>query len=1000
MSTSEFVHSLAIIIGINNYQNGIAALQTATHDAKRLAFILQTEHGYDVEVRLDQDATLEQIRRLLHDDLKQRVGRGDRLLFYFAGHGIADDRDDGPEGCLVPQDTRPGDEHSLLRMQELHDALVALPCRHLLVILDCCFAGAFRWATTRDVATVPEVLHQERYDRFIQDPAWQVITSAAHDQKAYDLLALRDERGQNGNHSPFALALFKAIQGEADILPPAKEGNPSGDGVITATELYLYLRDAVEGATIARRNRQTPGLWTLKKHDKGEYIFLVPGKNPRLPSAPLLREQNNPYRGLESYEKDHDTLFFGREKLIRKLKARIGDRTHRLTVVLGESGTGKSSLVNAGLVPQLERSTTQNWHVLGPVRPGESPFVALAKATLPIVQEASKFSNLELLVKELEQHPSTWVDIITHWYQNHPDTRLLVVIDQCEELITLCRERDCKQFLELLDVTLRSSSNQLQVVLTLRSDFEPQFSDSTLNSHWYRDVRFIVSPMTQDELRQVIVQPASERVLYFEPSSLVEQLINEVIQTPNPLPLLSFTLSELYLSYLKRQATDRALTQVDYDHLGGVAKALTQRAEQEYHQLVEKDSAFEQTIRRVMLRMIAWTDDKLTRKRVFRLELEYTDSQESERVETVLKQFTQARLLVAGQDIKYAYIEPAHDVLVSGWSRLHIWAQADRKQFALQQQIRQITLSWQQNSGSRMSGHLLQQAENFCRQYPDELNRLEKACIQDSCKTRRQNRLIAIAASITGLLFIGGFSWRLQQDAWTDRQLQNAMFNLPTPDVAQTLLQRIPDRLKQADRNRQNGQGEKALENYRTILAAMRRLEQGIAADPKTFAVLSKEQQQQVPAIAMVAETSLAETIRQQSLPRLEAELKKGNFGKLVDPQFSKFENQYTGALSITYAILLREAGAKADLNDDASLSEGEEMLLPCLTLKDIEKLWRQNTNNHCGFYGSTNPYKAPDCNELNGFTLLVQLSFRPTMYLLEQRLQQCQIFPDRNDQK
>jgi hypothetical protein len=131
-------------------------------------------------------------------------------------------------------------------MTELSVCLERLPCRHLLLILDCCFAGAFRWSSTRDLGALSEVIHRERFDRYIRDPAWQVLTSSAHDQKALDVLSGETigrrgrEPGQNG-HSPFAAALLRALEGEADLLP-----RPRGDGVITATELYLYLRDQVE----------------------------------------------------------------------------------------------------------------------------------------------------------------------------------------------------------------------------------------------------------------------------------------------------------------------------------------------------------------------------------------------------------------------------------------------------------------------------------------------------------------------------------------------------------------------------------------------------------------------------------------------------------------------------------------------------------------------------------------------------------------------------------
>jgi hypothetical protein len=116
----------------------------------------------------------------------------------------------------------------------------------------------------------------------IRDPAWQVLTSSAHDQKALDVLS-GETIGQRGRdpdrsgHAPFAAALLRALQGEVDLVHRSKNGRPGGDGVITATELYLYLRECVESGAEGSGHRQTPGLWPLKKHDKGEFIHLVPG---------------------------------------------------------------------------------------------------------------------------------------------------------------------------------------------------------------------------------------------------------------------------------------------------------------------------------------------------------------------------------------------------------------------------------------------------------------------------------------------------------------------------------------------------------------------------------------------------------------------------------------------------------------------------------------------------------------------------------------------------
>jgi hypothetical protein len=804
---AHFTRSIAIIIGINQYQNGVPPLTTAVNDAFGVSQVLKADHGYRVVFMRDHQVTLANLKTLLVDKLPHIIQPDDRFLFYFAGHGLAFNGDAGPEGYLIPQDATLGDSNTYLPMTLVHDSLTALPCRHFLGIFDCCFAGAFRWSATRRLTPIPKVIHKERFDRFLTDPAWQVLTSAADDQEAMDALSLKDHRGHTGHHSPFAEALINALkaQSQADASPPAQNGKPAGDGVITATELYQYLRDAVEPGTMEQAKRQTPGLWPLKKHGKGEYIFLVPGRKPDLPDAPKLDEAANPYRGLESFEEMHQHLFFGRKQLIQELQEFM--ESHPLTVVLGASGTGKSSLVKAGLVPALKQNLDLDgnpiWQVLPVVRPGVTPLKAVTQA----------LGRHDLGRTLANQDVSAWGETLKtylqQWQRQNPNQKLLLLIDQAEELFSLCREgAQRQQFLEILAELLEQQSARFHILLTLRSDFEPQFRNSPLEPYWGQD-RFLIRPMNREELRAAIEAPASAKVMYFDPPELVDRLIDEVNEMPGALPLLSFTLRELFLKYLRNASTrsNRAITEADYEELGGIKQALVNRAEEEYQALVEQDQAYADTVRHVMLRMVASGGTGNTRRQVLLSELDYAEP-EGTRVQQVLSRYKQARLLVSDTTAEdQPYVEPAHDALVEGWPRLLQWLESgtageslgqqskglfrwlnnlgtkdkeasldEREKLLLQRRLTPAANDWQREQKTEFLWHAdarLPLLKQIRKREPDWFNRTEGEFVQRSLGRKQFNvglRWVSMAGLLAASALAGLAIFRAQQEAVAQRQ--------------------------------------------------------------------------------------------------------------------------------------------------------------------------------------------------------------------------------------
>ncbi|MGB4977031.1 MAG: hypothetical protein WBR35_09860, partial [Anaerolineae bacterium] len=309
--------------------------------------------------------------------------------------------------------------------------------------------------------------------------------------------------------------------------------------------------------------------------------------------------------------------------------------------------------------------------------------------------------------------------IVARWAVAHPGQRLVLTIDQFEELATLCRDdAERERFLRLLAAAVEQQPAAFRLIITLRTDFEPQFTQegSPLANLWQSarlaepPARYIVPPMDIEDLRQVIEGPASVRVLYFDPPELVDDLIKEVIQTPGALPLLSFTLSELYVKYVRSGRDDRALSGADYQALGGVVGSLRNRATEEHDRLL--DDAHRLTLQRVMLRMVAVEGGELARRRVALSELEYPTDDESARVQTVLDRLVDARLLVRGTSDNpdgtkgEAYVEPAHDALVLAWDKLLRWKKEAEEYLPLQRRLAQAATEWSKAAPEAKSGLL------------------------------------------------------------------------------------------------------------------------------------------------------------------------------------------------------------------------------------------------------------------------------------------------------
>lgn len=723
--------SIALVIGIDTYQH-IKPLRGAVPDATAIAEVLRTEHHYEVELLVETEQTTwdslrKRLTRLVQDCQDGEYSADDRFLFYFAGHGFTSDPEEGldsgpnlgdsaqassgalqmgPVGYFIPNDAERDSSAKWLPMQEVYAALKQLPCRHQLIALDCCFAGAFRWASQRNLNRSSRRMYIERFQRYLKDDACYVLASAAFDERAMDVIQNRvlgvRPTLQHSVHSPFAYALIEGLRGAADLAGPGMEP----DGIILIQELSLFIElkfrawDKSLGGKLQR-----PTLWSPPKKDKGSFMFLRPADAKPLPTLPLS-ESDNPYRGLAAYESKNAPVFFGRREHTSALLEHVLARS--LTVLVGFSGSGKSSMVQAGLIPALRIAAVADpsqlapellglveryqdtrkdhhekargeWFIPEPVRPARDPWGAFSQLC-EYLEPAPQAEEGEVASADGRAQRSL-MEACLAFKQRYPGRRALLVLDQMEELIT--SELSLAERTRLLDELARFAElpdNPVHLVLTLRSDFETHFAVSSLSSLWIRS-RFKNPPMNRAELREIIVEPAHARVMEIEPDELIDELVEEVADTPGALPLLSFTLSSMYVRSWRRDPDGRRMTREDYVSVGGVQGALSSRAS-EIHTALRtaqgEDDAPLQTLKRLFLRMVSIEAGELVRRRLYDDEILYFDpvlqrgdKQEQLRIDQVKSELIKSRLVVSGTDGSgQEFLEPAHDKLVLGWPQI------------------------------------------------------------------------------------------------------------------------------------------------------------------------------------------------------------------------------------------------------------------------------------------------------------------------------------------
>src|SRR6266702_5141291 len=376
---------------------------------------------------------------------------------------------------------------------------------------------------------------------------------------------------------------------------------------------------------------------------------LTPAKPPELDFEP-----RNPYKGLRAFTGENAHDFFGRDTLINELAATLEEALAaeeknqpcaRLLAVIGLSGSGKSSVVMAGLLPRLREGRlpgSEQWMCLDPIVPGERPIEALTLA----LSEHLPDKSLKAIREDLEDDTARGLHLLATKIAKRPGTKVVLLVDQFEELfIQTPSEDERRHFLDLLVTATTEPHGPVIVLLTLRADFYDRPMLYPLLHQFMKAHQTSVLPMGIPELREVIEKPAAlpDVRLTFD-GDLVGDLLFEVQGQVGALPLLQFTLDQLF-----QHRNGRQLTLSAYRDLGGVKGALTKQAESTYASLPSEQHR--ELARVLFLRLIdpGQTEQDTTRRRAALSELSLPDAKQTSIMQEATGAFIAARLLTTNE---------------------------------------------------------------------------------------------------------------------------------------------------------------------------------------------------------------------------------------------------------------------------------------------------------------------------------------------------------------
>ncbi|MFN6528432.1 caspase family protein [Nostoc sp. ChiSLP03a] len=666
----------ALVVGITDYTNQLSNLTKPATDAEAVAQVLKAHGDFEDIAVLKGKVSTNKLAEAFKTLLQQQAIKNEALI-YFTGHGITVSDSLGTQQAylatsdltIVTQGKQIIEQTGGISLLSLNNLIRDSDLSSLVVLLDCCHGGEF----------LERNLIEKTLTAFISQRDYYFIAACRGFQQAY--------AKKSAQHSIFTTALLAGLSVE----------NTNDRGQVTGDRLFDIL------ATELKSSGQEP-----IRMGWGRSITLI-NHNIQTQAQTFEVKEECPYQGLKAFEAEQKQFFFGRKQVVRKILGKLAQKP--FVPIIGASGSGKSSVVQAGLIPELDDRV---WQILPPIKPGFQllqELRAVLKAFFPGARKE------KLLWELITNEPNPLPVILEHLTGAE---KFLLVVDQFEELFTVSVAEQKQRFIELLTQVGEMTDSRLSVVITMRSDFLESCSDYPSLNKLIENQLVLMPRIAGVDLKETITEPAKLQGHSVE-ERLVLKILEDVGKEPGYLPLMEFALTRLWE---KRDQQKHQLTLEQYENFQGLTGALNFHAENVYlYEDYQQDSPTQERneqeknwIEQIFLRLLRTGEgEKDTRQRQPKTELltiAGNDQEQQQALSELLDEvLVKGRLLVAGKDEQgKAWIDLAHEALIESWERFSQWRQQDRDLRRLSDRLADALREWLrkgENEKYLMQGGLL-----------------------------------------------------------------------------------------------------------------------------------------------------------------------------------------------------------------------------------------------------------------------------------------------------